>query len=205
MEMPMSERTEHPPRTDPDTATGRQFADQLAWERPRLVRVCARLSGSQEAAEDLAQETLAEAWRHRDRLHEMDGLSSWTSAIARNVCKRWVRARGRQEVWDHDRAPAGFDLIDEGDCDADFDLEIELERRELAELLDRAMDRLTLQARAVLIQRYVEDLPHCEIAERLSLPGRGGDVRPTDLRVDAMAGDAHLVSLMWEPAFPWPA
>ena len=35
----------------------------LAAERPRLVAFCAHLSGSWDAAEDLAQETLLEAWR----------------------------------------------------------------------------------------------------------------------------------------------
>jgi DNA-directed RNA polymerase specialized sigma24 family protein len=45
-------------------------SDPELWspaERDRLVRLCARLSGSMEAAEDLAQETLLEAWRARDQ------------------------------------------------------------------------------------------------------------------------------------------
>jgi DNA-directed RNA polymerase specialized sigma24 family protein len=33
-------------------------------ERARLVRLCARLTGNIDVAEDLAQETLFEAWRH---------------------------------------------------------------------------------------------------------------------------------------------
>ena len=33
----------------------------LACERPRLVRICMRLTGNAEFAEDLAQETLIEA------------------------------------------------------------------------------------------------------------------------------------------------
>ena len=33
-------------------------------ERTRLVQLCARIVGDREAAEDLAQETLLEAWRH---------------------------------------------------------------------------------------------------------------------------------------------
>ena len=32
-------------------------------ERRRLVRLCATISGDRDAAEDLAQETLLEAWR----------------------------------------------------------------------------------------------------------------------------------------------
>jgi DNA-directed RNA polymerase specialized sigma24 family protein len=35
----------------------------LATEQPRLVAFCAHVSASWDAAEDLAQETLLEAWR----------------------------------------------------------------------------------------------------------------------------------------------
>ncbi len=40
----------------------------LPAERARLVRLCALLTGDREAAEDLAQETLYEAWRHASSL-----------------------------------------------------------------------------------------------------------------------------------------
>jgi RNA polymerase sigma-70 factor (ECF subfamily) len=50
-----------------------------------------------------------------------------------------------------------------------FDLEIELERDELATLLDRALALLPAETRDVLVQKYVEDSPHSEIAARLGL------------------------------------
>ena len=59
-------------------------------------------------------------------------------------------------------------LIDLEDCLADdFDVEIELERRELIELLDRAMTLLPAETRAVLVKRYVEESPIAEVAEQL--------------------------------------
>src|SRR5262252_5873402 len=67
----------------------------LFAERGRLVRLCACLTGDWDAAEDLAQETLVEAWRALEKLRDPDGLAPWLSAIARNVCKRWQRQRGR--------------------------------------------------------------------------------------------------------------
>ena len=68
----------------------------LPRERSRLVRLCAGLTGDVEAAEDLAQETLLEAWRHMHHLRADDGYARWLSAIARNVCLRWERRRGRE-------------------------------------------------------------------------------------------------------------
>ena len=70
----------------------------LAAARPGVVRLCARLSGSPESAEDLAQETLVEAWRHADRLRDAAGVAPWLGAIARNVCLRWARRRGRERA-----------------------------------------------------------------------------------------------------------
>ena len=142
--------------------------DRLLSERARLVRLCTSLAGSAEAAEDLAQETLVEAWRHRDRVVDREGLSSWLSAIARNVCLRWCRQRSR----DFRR----IGVVGEGDLRNTFesaadltDLEVELERDELADLLGRAMSLLPPETRQALIECYVEERSHGEVAARLGL------------------------------------
>jgi RNA polymerase sigma factor (sigma-70 family) len=146
----------------------------LAGERARLIRLCARLTGSVDVAEDLAQETLLEAWRSLHKLYDHDdaeGRAKWLSAIARNVCMRWTRSRG------HDLAHlvtlnAGADEGESGIDDVvadDYDIEIELERDELAQLLDRALAYLPPATRDVLIERYIHESPHAEIAERLGL------------------------------------
>src|SRR5215213_10295680 len=70
----------------------------LLAERPRLVRLCARLSGNRDAAEDLAQETLLQAWKHWDRLYSWDQAAAWLSGIARNVCLHWARRHYRDEA-----------------------------------------------------------------------------------------------------------
>src|SRR5262245_40122961 len=58
-------------------------------DRRRLVGLCAAVSGDREAAEDLAQETLLEAWRNAHKLRDPEGVDRWLAAIARNVCRRW--------------------------------------------------------------------------------------------------------------------
>ncbi|HEY6961651.1 MAG TPA: sigma-70 family RNA polymerase sigma factor [Gaiellaceae bacterium] len=63
--------------------------------RRRVVRLCAAISGDHEAAEDLAQETLLEAWRNAHKLHDPSGAERWVAAVARNVC---LRRRRRAEV-----------------------------------------------------------------------------------------------------------
>jgi RNA polymerase sigma factor (sigma-70 family) len=141
----------------------------LPAERARLVRLCAYLTGHSDAAEDLAQETLVEAWRHAHKLHDPNGRDRWLAAIARNVCHRWLRARSRElarrayEPWDADAAEPV-----EGPAD-EFDVEVDLERHELAQLLDRALALLPPVTRQVLIESYVEASPQAEVAARLRL------------------------------------
>lgn len=137
----------------------------LAENRARLVALCYGITGDPDVAEDLSQEALYEAWRNRHKLHDPSGTWPWLAAIARNVCLRWCRARGREQAR---LAPAGegpdLEIPDDG-----YDLDAELERGELVELLDRALALLPPETREVLVEQYVRESPHAEIAERLGL------------------------------------
>lgn len=148
-----------------------QIEGMLPNEWPRLVRLCAHFTGDRDAAEDLAQETLIEAWRHQERVYDWQGYSSWLSAIARNLSLRWIRQRGREQA--HlplpinsvlDASMRTEDLRDDQD-----DFTVDLERAELAELLDRALALLPDDSRRVLVEKYIDELPLGEIAGRLGL------------------------------------
>ncbi|GCE21341.1 RNA polymerase sigma factor [Dictyobacter kobayashii] len=143
----------------------------LTTERPRLLRLCTRITGSPVVAEDMVQETLLEAWRHLDNLQDPQKFPQWLSGIARNVCLRWIR---KQE---HDTAnllsvsaldEAGFSTLAET-LTADFDVEIELERQELAALLDQAMELLPAETRTSLLERYVRESSLADIAALLGM------------------------------------
>lgn len=135
-----------------------------AWHdlrRDWLVRLCARLGGDPAAAEDLAQETLLEAWRHSDRLTAPGGRDHWLAAIARNVCLRHRRRLG------HDRRVER--LESDAPLPSDMDVEEDLERSEVVALLERALALLPPGTREVLLARFVEERAHAEIAARLGI------------------------------------
>ena len=176
-----------------------QVEGVLPSEWPRLVRLCAHFTGDRDAAEDLAQETLIEAWRHQDRVYDWQGYSSWLSAIARNLSLRWLRQRGREQT--HlalpiDSAPHTSAHTEEllGDQD---DFTIDLERAELADLLDRALALLPDESRRVLVEKYIDDLPLGEIAGRLGLSTGAVAVR---LHRGRLALRRVLASDLWQAA-----
>lgn len=125
----------------------------------RVERLCAGLTGDHQAAPDLAQETLLEAWRARERLETPEAPGPWLDAVARNVCHRWrVRSarRGvREQLAEQPPAEEGHDPLAEL-----------LERDELVGLLERALAFLPPETRSVLVARYVEEQSAREIADR---------------------------------------
>ena len=138
-------------------------------ERECVVRFCRRFTHDTHVAEDLAQQTMIIAWQHAGSLRNIEARRSWLFGIARNVCLRWVRSAKRERSRTADRMN---DLESTGPIDMfpaidDFDIELELERDELARLLDQALALLPSQTRNVLIQRYICEIPQAEIAARL--------------------------------------
>jgi RNA polymerase sigma factor (sigma-70 family) len=173
-------------------------------DRARLVRLCAAVSGDRQAADDLAQETLLEAWRIRRKLREPAGFEPWLSAIARNVCRRWIRRRG-QELPATSLGAETFAEPRDG-----LDLEAELERTEMAELVEKALGALPAVSREAMRQRYVDDRSVTEIAHRTGSTPDAVSMRLTrgkaHLRL-SLAGDlrqeAESLGLSLGPAHTW--
>src|SRR5262249_14251307 len=141
--------------------------DAWAAERARLVRLCARLTGDAAAADDLAQETLLEAWRSQPALRDPDRFSAWLAGIARNVCLRWMRRKQSpvERARSLDCTPDEEDVTPLADGLTDPDeIELALERKELAALLDRALALLPAETRDALLAHYLEEAPLAQIA-----------------------------------------
>jgi RNA polymerase sigma factor (sigma-70 family) len=147
------------------------FETALAGQHTRLVRLCAWFTGRPEAAEDLAQEALIAAWKNREQLISPEKLQPWTSAIARNICLSWSRGKRHEQAHLAGSADTPFSTI-EDDLPDDVDLEVELDRRELAVLLDRALSLLPPETGQMLIEHYFQESSHAEIGAKMNLkPG----------------------------------
>ena len=121
--------------------------------RPQLVHFCRSLTGDADAAEDLAQETLAEAWRCRDNQRDLDKTEAWLFGIADNVCRRHFRRLAQVQEQAVREAPE----TDGGSWDTHG-------RHERAALLNQALDFLPDASRTLLTGRYFDEMALAEIA-----------------------------------------
>ncbi|HEY7021247.1 MAG TPA: RNA polymerase sigma factor [Ktedonobacterales bacterium] len=146
------------------------LAQVMRAQRANLLRWCIYLTGDPDIAEDLVQETLTAAWRSQRRPTHAEEYPAWLAGIARNVCWSWKR-RQRSEslrlvpLIDGEAPPDANPML----AESQLDLEIELEREELALLLDRALAQLPADTREALIRKYIDESPLAEIAARLGL------------------------------------
>jgi RNA polymerase sigma-70 factor (ECF subfamily) len=149
----------------------------LSLHRATLVRLCAYLTGNPDIAEDLAQETLYAAWQHADTLRDQSRYPQWLAGIARNICRRWVRSNNRDQAHRVTSSDGSALPLPSEQIPAAFDFEIELERAELARLLDRALGLLPPATHAILIERYIAESSHADIAARLGMSEAAVKVR----------------------------
>lgn len=177
--------------------------------RDRLVRRARRLGVVDvEAAEDLAQQALCEAWRLQDRIYDASGFDRWVYGILSNLCRRWLEGRRDDRlglVGDGRVVGEPSEPVDGG-----ADIEVELERRELIDLLDRALAELPPATRETLVRRFVQETPVAELAGRLGVSEgavqmrlQRGKVALRKILTTTYQDDAAAFGLIGEGAGGW--
>jgi RNA polymerase sigma-70 factor (sigma-E family) len=131
------------------------FAAFVRDHGERHLRVAVLLTGDWHAAEDLVQASLVKLYQAWPRVDLVDGdPDAYLRRIIVNTQRSWWRARWRRET-----PVAELPEHAAGDGDAD--------QRALASLIRQALGELPRRQRAVLVLRYLEDLPEAEIASLL--------------------------------------
>jgi RNA polymerase sigma factor (sigma-70 family) len=121
--------------------------------RPRLIGTLSLLCGDGDAAEELAQETLARVWLHWSRVRELGEplATAWTYRVAINLTNSWLRRRiAERRARTRLGARAVGAHVDPDPADA--------------VAVRRAVAALPRCQRTALVLRYYADLPVVEVA-----------------------------------------
>lgn len=124
----------------------------------RCMAIACRILRDADLAEEAVQAALITAWRELRTLRDPDRFEPWLHRILTNACYAEARRRRR---WSADIRvlpvaggydPGGILTIDDRDQ------------------LERALRRLTLEQRAVLVFHHYLELSLPEVADRLGIP-----------------------------------
>lgn len=141
------------------------FAELAARHGERLRRFLATMTGDDATAEDLRQDALRLALERLGQLQDPARFGSWILAIAVNRCRQHLRGEVLRAARGEEQLAA---LPDQGRRSALSSVV----RRETAELLLLAIDRLPILLREAFVLFHVEELPYAQIAELcLATPG----------------------------------
>lgn len=151
-----------------------RLGDPTAWETivttysRRIFNLAYRFTFNTEAAEDLTQEVFIRIYKSLDQYDPTQGdLSNWLMRIARNLIIDDYRRRQRtpQDSTAEDIEEHIFHLRA-----VERSQQSEIERRELMEQIQKAIQKLSPDLRICVILRDIEELSYQEITELLQIP-----------------------------------
>jgi len=143
---------------------------------PVLLRHLRRMLAHEADAADLAQETFARVYLHRDRYDPSRRFSTWLFTIASNLARnhiRWRRRHGEESIEGDNSFSEGDGLgwhdVLPGEGPAPLET---LEQEERSEAVRRVVDGLPERMRAAILLVDLEDRSVNETAEILGVPAR---------------------------------
>jgi RNA polymerase sigma-70 factor (ECF subfamily) len=134
------------------------------YERP-LFTFILRFVGDRQVSEDMFQQTWLKVIRALPQYEERGSFSSWLFGIANNCCVDQVRKKRRSRV-DDLTSSEGMDRLP----DEDSDPEETLLKQEQVSWLEKAVERLPVEQRQVVLMRLFGEIPFKEIARIVECP-----------------------------------
>lgn len=130
-----------------------------------------RLTGNEEDARDVVQETYLRAYKGLKRFRGDAQFTTWLYRITANCASTHL---GRRRKHRHDELDESVGLVDER---AEHDPILRADAGELREELKVALQDLPPKLRSVIVLRDIYDLPHEAIAEELGISETAAKVR----------------------------
>jgi RNA polymerase sigma factor (sigma-70 family) len=128
-----------------------------------------RMVGNEEDALDMSQEAFLKAFDHIGDFHGFSKFSVWLYRLTSNVCIDFLRKK-------KNRPESSLVYINDDGEEQDVEIpdiryapETKLEKKQLQESLNKALEKLSPNFREIILLREINGLSYEEIGEALSL------------------------------------
>jgi RNA polymerase sigma-70 factor (ECF subfamily) len=188
----MTEPLTSPLQDDPGAA----FDALVRAHYGRLCNFGFRFVGSRDVAEDIVQDVFALLWRQRGEFDVRDPLPYLYQAV-RNRAVSYQRQQGVRERWRDQVSAGSADRAAEGGGASD------LEAKELAGAVARAVQELPERCRLIFTMSREQDLSYVEIARALGISVKtvetqmGRALKALRTRLAGYLGVAVAVAASW--------
>ena len=160
-----------------------------AYEKP-VYHIALKMTGSEEDAFDLSQDTFLKAYRSLNTFRGESSFGTWVCRMAANLCIDFLRKQKRQgRVLSLDAADDDGRSVELPDLR--YEPQSAMEKRELSMQIREGLGKLPPEQKLVLILRDMEGFSYQEIADTLEM--ELGTVKSRIYRARA-----HLAKLLTE-------
>jgi RNA polymerase sigma-70 factor (ECF subfamily) len=132
------------------------FAELYEATHHRISVYLYRLVRDQDLIEDILVETYTEVWKNSATFKGRSQVVTWIIGIARNIAFKEIRKRNWHE-----------DIAQHGEIEAKG---IDIDSMERRELMQQAMDTLSIKHREILDLVFFQDLSYREVGTLIAIP-----------------------------------
>jgi RNA polymerase sigma-70 factor (ECF subfamily) len=143
------------------------FQQLVEKHQAAVIGTVAKMMGSANDAEDLAQQVFVRVWKSAHRYEPKAKFTTWLFTITRNLVFNESRKRYRKSEISMEAHEEAYHVTTEDDAAIRPD-EATLQQ-ELIEAIDAAIQKLPEKQRLAVILRRYEDMPYDEIGKVLNL------------------------------------
>ena len=137
----------------------------------KIFRLLSRLIRDPGEVEDVAQEAFIKAYRALPNFRGDSAFYTWLYRIAINTAKNWLVSQGRRAPTTTETDIEDAETFDDGEHLRDLNTpDAMLLTRQVADAVNRAIERLPEELRTAIVLRELEGLSYEEIAETMNCP-----------------------------------
>jgi RNA polymerase sigma-70 factor (ECF subfamily) len=137
----------------------------------KIFRLLSRLIRDTAEVEDVAQEAFIKAYRALPNFRGESAFYTWLYRIAINTAKNFLVSQGRRAPTSTEADIEDAETFDDGEHLRDLNTpDAMLLTRQVADAVNRAIDRLPEDLKTAIVLRELEGLSYEEIAETMNCP-----------------------------------